>query len=117
MSIYLYNPLNVYCGSCQAKERNYCLELGNVKAGFHVGRCEEIRCVVEEGLYSERSSLSVLTHFLYQGEVDPDYRKCLDEAYSILSNLSMDKVEILMVLLEEGFNGNKQELFEVVRLL
>lgn len=117
MDLYLYNPMNVYCSFCKAIEGSYCVEEGYPKAGFHPSRLAEINAIINEGQYSEGSSLSKLAHHFYQREKEPNYRECLESAYKLLSSLSKDKIEILMVLVEEGFEGSNTELIKVVTLL
>lgn len=117
MSIFLLNPLNVICDACGAREGDYCLEGSGIKGGFHPIRSSEIDEIVNQGVYSENSNLSKLAHYIYQGESKPNFKKCLMEAWEVLNNNSRDKVEILMVLIDEGFTGSKDELFKVIKFL
>lgn len=117
MNIYLQNPLNVECEYCGAKEEKYCFEGLDVKAGFHPGRVADINAIVNEGEYNERSKLSKLAHHFYQREAEPNYRNCLENSFKLLDSLTGDKIEILMVLIEEGFEGSNADLIEVIKLL
>lgn len=117
MKIFLYNPLNVDCAGCGVREGSYCIEHGEIKAGFHPIRVAEINDIVNEGFFSEGSNLSRLAHYFYQGEKDANFRRCLEEAWELLSSTSADKIEILMVLIDEGFAGSKDDLLKVINLI